>query len=97
MQQIVNITQARNNLAKLVEKVKTTKQPVVIVQDSFPSVVVYPYDEALKNEQRKEALFKRDLEDLLREGKKAFKRYLKKKGITKKLTEEEAYEIIKNA
>ncbi|OGH18164.1 MAG: hypothetical protein A3F31_02715 [Candidatus Levybacteria bacterium RIFCSPHIGHO2_12_FULL_38_12] len=97
MQQIVNITQARNNLAKLVEKVKTTKQPVVIVQDSFPSVILYPYDEAIKQEEQREKLYKRELEDLLREGKKAFKRYLKKKGITKKLTEEETYDIIKNA
>lgn len=97
MQQIVNITQARNNLAKLVEKVKTTKQPIVIVQDSFPSVVLYPYDEAIKNEQRKEELFKKELDELLVEGKKMFKKYLKKRGITKKLTEEEAYEMIKNA
>ena len=97
MLQIINITEARNNLAKLIEKVKTTKQAVVIVQDSSPSVVLYPYDEARKNEEQKEKLFKKDFEDLIQEGKKAFKKYLKKKGVKKKLTEAEAYDIIKDA
>lgn len=51
MLQIINISQARNNLASMVKKVKETKEPLVIVQDSKPVVVMYPYEQASKNGQ----------------------------------------------
>ncbi len=44
MQQIINITHARNNLSSLVKQVVKTKESVVIVQDSTPSVVIVPYE-----------------------------------------------------
>lgn len=47
MVQIISISQARANLAKIVNKVRETKQPVVIVQDSIPSVVLQPYKEKI--------------------------------------------------
>lgn len=47
MLQIINISQARTNLSQLVKKIQETKRPVVIVQDSTPVVVVYPYDQSL--------------------------------------------------
>jgi prevent-host-death family protein len=97
MIQIINISQARNNLAKLIDKVKETKKPVVIVQDSKPAVVIYPYEEILKNEEDKEELFEAQFQELLGQGKKIFKDYKNKNGLKKKLTEEEAYKLIKNA
>jgi len=51
MLQIINITAARNDFANLIQKIKTTKEPVVVVQDSIPSVVIYPYDEIIKKEE----------------------------------------------
>lgn len=45
MLQIVSISQARANLAKLVKQVEMTQQSVVIVQDSKPVVVIQPYRE----------------------------------------------------
>lgn len=44
MLQIINISEARNNLSKLVKKVKETQEPIVIVQDSDPAAVIYPYN-----------------------------------------------------
>ncbi len=97
MQQIINITEARNNLAKLIKKVQSTKEPVVIIQDSIPTAVIYPYDEILKKEEEKEKLFKLQFQKLFSEGEKAFQSYLKKNNIPYPSSEEEAYEIIKNA
>ncbi len=87
MVQIINITDARNNLAKLIEKIKATKEPVVIVQDSNPSVVVYPYDQ----------LFQLKFKEIFREGEKKFKQYLRKKSLRTPRSEKDAYSIIKNA
>lgn len=97
MLQIINITDARNNLAKLIQRIKTTKEPVVIIQDSNPSVVLYPYDEIVKREKEKNQLFKLSFQKIFREGEKKFKQYLKKKSIKTPLSEEKAYSIIKNA
>lgn len=97
MLQIINITDARNNLAKIIEKIKTTKEPVVIVQDSNPSVVLYPYDEIVKREEEKNQLFKLKFQEIFREGEKKFKKYLQKKSIHTLRSEEDAYSIIKNA
>lgn len=97
MLQIVNISDARTNLSKLVQKIRETKKPVVIVQDSVPSVVIYPYEEVLKNEEEGEQLFRLKFKEVFAEGENRFNRYLKAKGIKKPQTEEEAYSIIKNA
>lgn len=97
MLQIVSITDARNNLAKLIDKIQATKQPVVIVQDSSPSVVIYPYAEIAKQEEEKDELFKLKFEEIFNEGKKAFKKYLQKKSIKTPLSEDKVYSIIKNA
>ncbi|MGB4966059.1 MAG: hypothetical protein WBO77_03050 [Microgenomates group bacterium] len=43
MNQIINITHARENLASLVRQVKNSKQSVIVLQDSFPAVIISPY------------------------------------------------------
>ena len=97
MLQIINITAARNGFAKLVEKVKATKEPIIVVQDSIPSVVIYPYDEVAKKEEEKEQLFKLRFQKIFNEGEKTFSDYLKSNKLPFPSTEEEAYKIIKNA
>ncbi len=94
--QIVSISDARNNFAKLVQKVKTTREPIIIVQDSSPSVVLYPYEEVLENEKKNQKLFQERFENFLTLGKKVGKQYLKERNITKKLSEDELYNLIKN-
>lgn len=48
MLQITTISKARNNLSNLVRSVRKTKQPVVILQDSVPSAILYPYEPQTK-------------------------------------------------
>ncbi len=97
MLQIVNITDARKNLAKLIEKIKDTKKPVIIVQDSIPSVVIYPYDEVIKKEEEKDQLFQQRFQEVYKMGETAFTQYLQKNKLQAPQNEEEAYDIIKNA
>lgn len=97
MLQIINITDARNNLAKLIQRVKSTKEPIVIIQDSTPSVVIYPYDELAKKEEEKDQLFQLRFQQIFAEGEKVFANYLKKNNLQTPSTEDEAYSIIKNA
>ena len=97
MLQIVSITDARNNLAKLINRIQATKQPVVIVQDSSPSVVIYPYNEIVKQEKERDQLFKVKFQKIFAEGKKSFKKYLRNKSIEVPRSEDKAYSIIKNA
>ncbi len=96
MMRIVSISDARNNLARLIQTIKETREPVVIVQDSSPSVVLYPYDEALENEKKKQQLFQLRFENLLAQGKKIGKKYLDENNIPQPLTDEQAYKLIKN-
>ena len=96
MLQIVNITDARNNLAKLIEKIKDDNKPVIIVQDSTPSVVIYPYEDLVKREKDNEELFQLRFQEVIKAGKKAFSQYLSKNKLNPPQNEEEAYDIIKN-
>jgi prevent-host-death family protein len=97
MVQLTNVSQARKNLAKLLKQVNTTKKPVVIIQDSTPAAILYPYEEAIKKEEQKNQLFQLQFQQMYNEGEKAFKKYLKKNKLPTPQTEEEAYQIIKNA
>lgn len=96
MMRIVSISDARNNLAKLIQSIKDTNEPIVIVQDSSPSAVLYPYNEAVANEKKKQQLFQIRFENLLDEGKKIGKKYLEENNIKQPISEEEAYNLIKN-
>ncbi len=97
MLQIINVTDARKNFAKLIESVKSSKKPVIVIQDSSPSVVIYPYEEIVKKEAEQDQLFQMQFERLFAQGRKSFANYLKENKIKKPQTEEEAYTIIKNA
>ncbi|MHB8362417.1 MAG: type II toxin-antitoxin system Phd/YefM family antitoxin [Patescibacteria group bacterium] len=96
MMQIVSISDARNNFAQLIQKVKKTREPIIVVQGSSPSVVLYPYEAFLDNEEKEQKLFQVQFKNLLSVGKEAGKRYLAEKNIKKKLSEEEIYDLIKN-
>lgn len=95
MQQIVNITEARNDLSNLISSVSQNKKPVVIIRDSKPEAVLVSYQEFINNEEEKKKLWDQTFEKLQREGKKAFRVWAKKRNIgVDKLTEEEVYDLI---
>lgn len=97
MLQIINISDARSNLAQLIQKVRETKKPVVIVQDSTPSVVMYPYEDIVRREEEINLVFQAKFQKVFQAGEDAFRSYLKKNKKKVPQTEEEAYSIIKHA
>jgi|GEM_PF-2041009 len=98
MLQIINVSKVRNNLSSIIEMVMRTKTPVVVVKDSQPSVVMYPYEQVLKEAEEKEKLWNERYNFLIKEGKKTGKKWLKEKGINvKTLNEEKIYELIEES
>jgi len=93
MVQLVNITQARNNLSKLIDKVVSKKQQVILIRESVPQAVLIPYEQYQKEEEK----WQDEFEDAMKSARKQFKKYLKKKKIPYPKTEEEMYEFINKA
>ena len=94
MEQIVSISKARRNLADLVKNVARTGKHVVIVRQSYPEVAIVPYQEILEREKEKEKLWDLRFEKALKGSRQLFKKYLKKKGISK-IAETQTYELLK--
>lgn len=98
MQQIVNITSARNNLSRLVAQVAKTQQPVVIVRDSMPEAVLMSYDRVLTTSQKQDRLWNLRWDQLMRAGRRFGTQWAKKHGVNLKImTEEKRYDLVKNA
>lgn len=98
MQQIVSITDARNNLSQLVASVAKNQLPVTIVRDSEPEAVLIPYTKLLEDEKKSRELWRFEWQRLMREGRKAGKRWAKKNKIDlKKTSEKKLYELIEKA
>jgi prevent-host-death family protein len=98
MQQILNITRARNDLSNIISKVAREKRKVVIVRDSMPEAVLVPYDEYVKEQNEKEKLWQLRFERLLSQGKKSLKKWAKKNKVDMgKLSEEKMYELVEKA
>ncbi len=95
MQQIVSITDARNNLSQLVQQVATNLQTVVIVRDSEPEVALVPYSKIRADEQKDDRLWKIQWKEFIKEARKAGKGWAKKNKINlRTISEEELYDLI---
>ena len=98
MQQIMNITQTRNSLSKVVSDVAKQKKQVVIIRDSMPEAVLIPYEDYLASAKDKDLLWQARFNRLLTQGKQTFKIWAKKNKVNiSKLKEEEIYDLIKKA
>lgn len=93
MLNLVNITQARKNLSKLVTRVVSEKKPVVLIRESMPQVVIVPYEKYQAQEQK----WQDEFEKAVLRARKQFKKYLKKKDIPYPKTEKEMYEFVNKA
>ncbi|OGK24096.1 hypothetical protein A3F58_04085 [Candidatus Roizmanbacteria bacterium RIFCSPHIGHO2_12_FULL_37_9b] len=51
MLNLVNITQARNNLSKLIDQVVEKKDHLVVIRESTPQVVIIPYSDYHRNKK----------------------------------------------
>lgn len=90
MPNLINLTQARNNLSKLIDEVALEKKEYILIRDSLPQVVIIPYEQY----QRKEEEWQDEFEKLMADSRRRFKAYLKKKGIKYPKTEEEMYALV---
>jgi len=90
MLNIINLSQARNNLSKLIDEVFTQKKTYILIRDSIPQAVIIPYDQYQKNEAR----WQSEVERLMDKGKRAFNNFIKEKKIKPPKSEDETYQII---
>ena len=90
MLNLINITQARNNLSKLIDEIVEKKQPAILIRESVPQVAIIPYELYQQQEEKWQDEFRK----IMKDSKKRFRSSLKNKGIRYPKTEEEMYEII---
>lgn len=90
MQQIVSISDARKNLSQLVAQVSGQDLTVVIVRDSLPEAVLVPYQRVWDEEKIQNVLWTQKWNELLNAGKKRGEKWT-----NKKLTEQQAYALVK--
>ena len=92
MRQIIGITEFRNQLSGLVEQIVQTREPVVVIRESRPELVVSSYE---AYQEREEEFLKNKALALLNQGQSAFKSYLRKKGIDPEgLSQKQAEKIL---
>lgn len=95
MLNLISITDARNNLSRFVKEVSQKGKKYVLVRDSVPEAVVMPYQDYVKQEEEEKELWQFRFDRLIKEARKAFRKWAAGQGIdVKKLTEEEVYELI---
>ena len=90
MLNLINLTQARNNLSKLIDEVFTRKKTYILIRDSIPQAVIMPYDE-YQFQQKK---WQEEVERLMSKGKKVFRRWLKERQMKLPKSKDEIYRII---
>lgn len=90
MPNLINLTQARNNLSKVIDEVALEKKLYILIRDSIPQAVIVPYDQY----QRQEEEWGKEFAALMANSRRRFKAYLKKKGIKFPQTEEKMYELV---
>lgn len=98
MQQILNITQTRNNLSSIVSRVAGEKKDVIIIRDSQPEAVLIPYSEYLLRQERTDRTWRLRFEQVLRRGRQSFRKWAKANNVNlKNLKEEDVYDLVEKA
>ena len=95
MQQIVNITDVRNNLSRLVKEVAQKDNTIVIIRDSKPEAAIVSYEKARTINEAAEKEWKKQFDKVFSAIRKQGRAFLKKRGVDwKKMTEEEFYDFV---
>lgn len=90
MLNVINITQARQNLSQLIDEIIATQQPRVLIRESRPEAVIMPYNQYAKEKEN----WSREFMRLKTEARKQFKSYLAKRKIPYPKTEDALYAVI---
>ena len=97
MEQIIGITNARNNIKEIVDSISAKDETYIVTRDSIPEVVIMSYKKYIENKKLLKQIGELKYEKSIKKSLLQFKEWLTQKGYdTEKLTEEETYEMIKN-
>lgn len=90
MLNVINITQARQNLSQLIDEIVATQQPRILIRESMPQAVIVPYEQYLQSE----ADWTREFDASVARTRKNFRKFLAKQKIPYPKTEEKMYDLI---
>ena len=97
MEQIIGITNARNNIKEIVDMISDKNETYIVTRDSIPEVVIMSYKKYIENKKLLNQIQELKYEKSIKKSLLQFKEWLKQKGFdTEKLSEEEIGEMIKN-
>ncbi|HEY0088525.1 MAG TPA: type II toxin-antitoxin system Phd/YefM family antitoxin [Candidatus Lokiarchaeia archaeon] len=97
MEQIIGITNARNNIKEIVDSISAKDETYIVTRDSIPEVVIMSYKKYIENKKLLKQIGELKYEKSIKKSLLQFKEWLTQKGYdAEKLSEEETYEIIKN-
>lgn len=90
MLNVINITQARQNLSQLIDEIVATQQPRILIRESRPEAVIVPYNQYAKEKEN----WNREFMRLKTEASTQFRAYLAKRNIPYPKTEDALYATI---
>ena len=90
MVNLINITQARNNLSRLIQEVFTRKKTYILLRDSIPQAVIIPYDQYQLQEQN----WQEEVKKLMKDARRNFKKWLKKQKLPFPANEKQLYQLV---
>ena len=97
MEQIIGITNARNNIKEIVDTISDKNETYIVTRDSVPEAVIISYKKYIENKKLLHQMQELIYEKSVKKSKLQFKEWLAQKGYdAEKLSEEEIGEMIKN-
>jgi len=97
MEQIIGITNARNNIKEIVDTISDKNETYIVTRDSVPEAVIISYKKYIENKKLLNQMQELIYEKSVKKSKLQFKEWLAQKGYdAEKLSEEEIGEMIKN-
>ncbi len=97
MEQIIGITNARNNIKEIVDIISDKNEIYIVTRDSNPEVVIMSYKKYIENKKLINQIWELRYEKSMQKSQLQFKEWLKQKGYDiNNLSEKEILEMIKN-
>jgi prevent-host-death family protein len=97
MEQIIGITNARNNIKEIIDSISDKNETYIVTRDSIPEAVLISYSKYTENKKLIEKIAELQYENSMKKSKSQLKEWLQQKGVDiKDLPEEEILDMIKN-
>ena len=97
MDQIIGITNARNNIKEIVDTISDKDETYIVTRDSVPEAVIISYKKYIENKKLLNQMNELIYEKSVKKSRLQFKEWLTQKGYDiEKLSEEEIGDMIKN-